>query len=333
MNRRTFTAALMAQMARAQGKRERIENLTAAGAVNNPFGLRKGPDGDLYICEIGNHRISKLNLQTHALITVIGGLKEPYDLRFDARGTLYFVDMPAHQVLSLDAITGKAKVVAGTGSAGFSGDDGPAVEAELKQPHSIAFDRAGRLLICDIGNHRIRMVDLGSGKISTFAGTGEAGATKDGAKREGTPLNGPRAMDFGQDGALYLVLREGNRVYRLDAKTDTYRHIAGTGEKGYEGDGGDARLAKLSGPKAISCAADGAIYIADTESHTIRKISAAGAIETVAGTGKRGDGPTGDPRQCGLARPHGVFSGGAFGYTSGAVFIADSEANQIRRIS
>ncbi len=326
MRRRTFTLALMAQAANAQSAR--IENVTAAGAVNNPYGLRIGPDGELYICEIGNHRISRLNLQSRKLTTVIDGQKEPYDLRFDARGTLYFVDMPAHRVLSVDAGTGKAKVVAGTGTAGFSGDGGMAVEAELKQPHSIAFDGAGRLLICDIGNHRIRMVDLRSGRIWTFAGTGEAAATKDGAKREGTPLNGPRAMDFGADGALYLVLREGNRVYRLDARSDTYRHIAGTGEKGYAGDGGDARLAKLSGPKAISCAADGAIYIADTESHTIRKISPAGAIETVAGTGKRGDGPAGDPKQCALARPHGVFAD-----TSGVVFVGDSEANQIRRIS
>jgi len=182
-------------------------------------------------------------------------------------------------------------------------------------------------LICDIGNHRIRMVDRGSGKISTFAGTGEKGDTKDGSPRENTPLNGPRAMDFDQDGALFVVLREGNRVYRLDAKTDSFRHIAGTGEKGYEGDGGDARLAKLSGPKAISCAPDGSIYIADTESHTIRKISKAGVISTVAGTGARGDGPIGDPRTCGLARPHGVFAD-----PSGTIFIGDSEAHKVRQL-
>ena len=327
LSRRTFACSLIASAAWPATASNRIVNITKEGAVNNPYGIRKGPDGQLYICEIGNHRISKLNLKTNELTTVLDGQKEPYDLRFDELGILYFVDMPAHQVRSLDLTTGKVAVVAGTGTPGFQGDGGPAAEAQLKQPHSIAFDGSGRLLICDIGNHRIRMVNRSSGKISTFAGTGEQALTKDDAPRKDTPLNGPRAIDFDRQGRLYLVLREGNRVYRLDPKTDRFQHIAGTGEKGYEGDGGDARLAKLSGPKAISCAPDGSIYIADTESHTIREISAAGFISTVAGTGTRGDGPEGDARQCGLARPHGVFVD-----ASGNIFIGDSEAHKIRLI-
>jgi len=327
LSRRLFAGSLIASTAWPQTQFSRITNLTAEGAVNNPYGLRNGPDGDLYICEIGNHRISKINLKSQKLTTVLEGQKEPYDLRFDKRGILYFVDMPAHRVLSLDVTTGKLTVIAGTGTAGFQGDGGPALEAQLKQPHSIAFDGSGRLLICDIGNHRIRMVDPGNGKITTFAGTGEQGNTKDDSSRQDTPLNGPRAIDFDSEGTLYLVLREGNRVYRLNSKTDRFQHVAGTGEKGYDGDGGDARLAKLSGPKAISCAADGSVYIADTESHTIRKISRTGMISTVAGTGTRGDGPLGDARKCGLARPHGVFAD-----ASGTIFIADSEAHRIRQI-
>jgi DNA-binding beta-propeller fold protein YncE len=327
LSRRVFAGSLIAGTAWPQAARPRITNLTSDGAVNNPYGLRIGPDRALYICEIGNHRISKLDLQTQKLTTVIDGQREPYDLRFDENRVLYFVDMPGHQVRSLDPTTGKVTVVAGTGTPGFGGDGGLASQAQLKQPHSIAFDPSGKLLICDIGNHRIRMVDRNSGTITTFAGTGEQGATPDGAARKDTPLNGPRAIDFDQDGGLYLVLREGNCVYRLDPKTDRFRRVAGTGEKGYTGDGGDARLATLSGPKAISCAPDGSVYIADTESHTIRQISRAGMISTVAGTGVRGDGPVGDPRKCQFSRPHGVFVD-----QSGTIFIGDSEANRVRKI-
>ena len=327
VSRRIFIGALAALSARSQVRDRRISDLTEKGAVNNPYGLRTGPDGALYICEIGNHRISRLDLQSRKLTTVLDGQKEPYDLRFDRNGILYFVDMPAHQVRALNLQTGGVTVVAGTGEPGFGGDGGPAAQARLKQPHSIAFNPEGRLLICDIGNHRIRMVDLSSGTISTFAGTGEQGATPDGAPRKGTPLNGPRALDFGADGSLYLVLREGNALYCLDPKKDSYRHVAGTGEKGYTGDGADARTAKLSGPKAICCAGDGSVYIADTESHTIRQISRKGIISTVAGTGMRGDGPIGDPLKCGLSRPHGVFVD-----KSGTIFIGDSEAHRIRKI-
>ena len=119
------------------------------------------------------------------------------------------------------------------------------------------------------------------------------------------------------------MLREGNAVYRIER--GRFRHVAGTGEQGHTGDGADARQAKLSGPKAISCAPDGIVYIADTESHTIRRIDANGVITTVAGTGERGDGPEGDPFKCRLSRPHGVYAD-----RGGSVFISDSEANRIR---
>ena len=172
------------------------------------------------------------------------------------------------------------------------------------------------------------MVDRASGVMTTFAGTGEPGPTPDGAQREGTPLNGPRAIDFDQNGRLYLVLREGNRVYSLDPETDRFRHFAGTGEKGYSGDGGDARLARLSGPKAICCGSGGSVFIADTESHTIRQILPSGMITTVAGTGERGDGPVGDPVKCKLSRPHGLFV-----QKNGEMFISDSEAHRIRKLA
>jgi DNA-binding beta-propeller fold protein YncE len=313
------------------------------GQVNNPYGLVIGPDGALYFCEVDNNRVRRLDLKTHKLSTVAGNgqkgysgdggpaleasLNQPYEIRFDKPGNIYFAEMQNHVVRRVDRKTKIISTVAGTGTPGFGGDKGPATKAQLRQPHSIVFDPEDRLLICDIGNHRIRRVDLKSGIIDTYAGTGERKPTPDGAPLEGTPLNGPRAVALDSKGNLYLVLREGNAVYHIDPKAGRIYHVAGTGEKGYSGDGGPAKLAKLSGPKGIACAPDGSLYIADTESHTIRRIDlASGAIRTVAGTGERGDGPDGDPLKCKLSRPHGVFVD-----SKGVLYVADSESHRIRR--
>jgi len=139
------------------------------------------------------------------------------------------------------------------------------------------------------------------------------------------PLNGPRTMIFDPEGNLYLALREGNAIYRIASKAGTIHHLAGTGEQGYAGDGGPARLAKLAGPKGLAYGG-GKLFIADTESHVIRVIALdTGIITTLLGTGRRGDGPEPDPRQCALARPHGVFVDGA-----GVLYVSDSEAHRIR---
>jgi DNA-binding beta-propeller fold protein YncE len=171
-------------------------------------------------------------------------------------------------------------------------------------------------------------VDLKTGIIETWAGTGERKPTPDGAPLAGTPLNGPRAIAAGADGNLYLVLREGNAVYRIDTRTERIYHFAGTGQTGYSGDGGPAKAARFAGPKGITLAPDGTIYLADTENHAIRRIDPkTGIIQTVVGTGQRGDGPDGPALQCRLSRPHGIFVS-----PKGRVFIADSESHRIRTL-
>ncbi len=309
--------------------------------VGGPFGVAVGPDGHLYICETTGHVVRRLNRKTGSLTTVTGTLNrggysgdggpahkarlnEPYEVRFDKAGNMFFVEMKNHIVRRVDATTGVITTVAGTGKPGFSGDGGAANKAQLHRPHSIALDESGGLYVCDIRNHRVRKVDLESGIITTFAGTGAKKRTRDGARLEGTPLNGPRALDY-RSGNLLLALREGNAVYRIDLKTRTFHHLAGTGKKGYSGDGGPAKLATLSGPKGVSVAANGDIYLADTESHTIRVIRKAnGHIETVVGTGKKGAGADGDPLKCEMDRPHGVFVD-----KQGNVFIGDSSNHRV----
>jgi sugar lactone lactonase YvrE len=309
--------------------------------VNNPYGVMIGRDQALYFCDLDNQRIRRFDPISKRTTDVAGtgtrgyagdggpataaSLNMPHEIAFDARGNMYIAERDNHVVRRVDAATGVISTLAGTGAAGFSGDGGPAVQAQLRQPHSIVSGPDGRLLICDVGNHRIRAVNLASGTIDTIGGTGERLPTSDGAPLKGTPLNGPRTMVVDGDGTIYLALREGNALWRIAPKTGTLHHLAGTGEQGYAGDGGPARLAKLAGPKGLALAGRN-LYLADTESHTVRCVSlATGTISTVLGTGERGDGPDGDPLRCKLARPHGIFV-----TPDQTLYVGDSEAHRIR---
>lgn len=316
--------------------------LAREAGAGEPYGLTIGPDGALYFCDIAFHVIRRVD-QVGRISTVAGSgkkgyagdggpatkalLAEPYEIKFDADGSMYFVEMVNNLVRKVDK-SGTISTVAGTGMSGFSGDGEPAREATFNKPHSIALDGKGSLFICDIGNHRVRRVDLKTGLVTTFTGTGEKSVPKDGASFFNAAVSGPRAIDFSATGDAILALREGNSVYRLDLAKQQFAHLAGTGKQGYTGDGGPARMATLSGPKGVAIAANGDIYLADTESHTIRVLRLrSGIIETVVGDGKKHDGPDGDPKSCGLARPHGVCADSA-----GNVYIGDSENYRVRKL-
>ncbi len=317
-------------------------DLARDAGAGEPYGLTIGPDGALYFCDIAFHVIRRVEKEGH-ISTVAGSgkkgyagdggpatkalLAEPYEIKFDADGAMYFVEMVNNLVRKVDR-TGTISTIAGTGQSGFSGDGGPAREATFNKPHSIALDGKGSLFICDIGNHRVRRVELKTGLVTTFTGTGEKSVPKDGSSFVNAAVSGPRAIDFTTKADAILALREGNSVYRLDLANKQFAHLAGTGKQGYSGDGGSARMATLSGPKGIAIAPNGDIFLADTESHTIRVLRHdSGIIETVAGDGKKHDGPDGDPKSCGLARPHGVCVDSA-----GNVFIGDSENYRVRKL-
>ena len=314
--------------------------------VGQPFGLEIGPDGALYYCEFSNHIVRRLDLKTNALTTVAGTgrkagyagdggpatkalMNQPHELRFDADGNYYISDMLGQAVRRVDWKTSVMTSVAGTGKAGFAGDDGPAPAALFDLPISVLLDRSNGLLICDIKNLRVRRVDLGTGIISTFAGTGEKKATPNGAPLVGTPLNGPRTLALEADGNVIIVLREGNAVYRADLKSKTLHHLAGTGKQSFGGDGGDARQAQLAGPKGATVDLEGNILVCDTENHTIRVIrKTTGVIESLIGDGQAGDGPDGDPKKCRLNRPHGVFVD-----ATGNIYVGDSSNNKVRKLT
>ena len=354
-----LVVALMLGLAGSEGLHAatpRIQTIAGAGTIgsagdggpalaaqlNNPFGVVKGPGGALFVCEYGGAVVRRIDAEGR-ISTVAGSgrigpggdgalateaeFNQPHEIRFDREGHLFIADMLNHRIRRVDARTHRVSTVAGTGRPGYRGDGGAAVDAELNNPISIQFDRHGDLFLCDIGNHRIRKVDMKTGLIVTVAGTGERAATPDGAPYANAPLNGPRSIDFDRRGDLWVVLREGNQVWRLESKTGLARHVAGTGRPGNTGNGGPAKQATLSGPKGIAVARNGDVYLVDTESHTIRRIeSRTGNIDVVVGTGSKGDGPDGDPTRCALARPHGVFV-----ERDGTLYIGDSENHRVRR--
>jgi len=312
--------------------------------IRGPFGVIRGSDGCIYVCDTYNHCLRKIDQKgVVSTIAGVGGkkgysgdggpatralLNEPYELLFDSKGNLFFVEMMNHLVRKVNTETGVITTVAGTGKKGFGGDGGPAVRAFFNRPHSIQFGPKGDLFVCDIGNRRIRKISMKTGLVSTFSGTGKKGKTVDGGRIDQVDLNGPRAIDFSGE-QMWLALREGNAVYRLDIRKGTIHHEAGTGKKGFSGNGGPARQATLSGPKGISVGPKGNVYLADTESHSLRMIDReTGNIELIAGDGKSGDGPEGDePKKCRMDRLHGVFVD-----MDGMIYIGDTNTHRVRVI-
>jgi hypothetical protein len=311
--------------------------------IGDPFGVEFAADGSLYICEVRNHRLWKMSGKGELTLVAGNGTKgysgdggsatkaqlnEPYEVRFDSAGNILFVEMQNHLVRKVDAKTGTISTVAGTGEKGFGGDGGPATKAKLSTPHSIALDTEDNIYIADIANHRIRKVDAKTGIITTIAGNGEKQQPVDGQTAVGKPMIGPRALFITGD-TLWIALREGHSVWKMSLNTGMLNHVAGTGKKGFTGDGGPAKDATFDGPKGIAIGPDLAIYVVDTENHTIRKIDGkSGIITTIAGMGPKHKGGTGDggpATQATMDRPHGVCVG-----PDGAVVIGDTLNHRVR---
>lgn len=314
--------------------------------VGDPFGVEIGPDRALYITEVRNHRVLRLDLETGRLATLAGTgkkgysgdggpaseaeLNEPYEVRFDSAGNMLFVEMQNHVIRRVDAKTGKISTVAGTGAPGYGGDGGPAKKAQFKQPHSIALDKKDNLYIADIGNHRIRKIDAETGIITSLAGSDEKKLPVAGEVAEGKPVLGPRAL-FIADGVLWVALREGHSLWKIALADGKWQHVAGTGKKGFTGDGGLAKEATFDGPKGVAIGPDKNLYVVDTENHAIRMVDTqTGQIGTIAGRGPTHKGSSGDggPATAALLdRPHGICVG-----PDGAVYIGDTLNHRVRRI-
>ncbi|MEX0979129.1 MAG: hypothetical protein WDZ48_09770, partial [Pirellulales bacterium] len=311
------------------------------------FGVEIGPDGALYITSIGQHRVLRVERKSGQLTSVAGSgksgyagdggqasealLNEPYEVRFDADGHyMYVVEMKNHLIRRVDLHTGVISTVAGDPQEGFAGDGGPAREARFRQPHSIALDDRGNLYVADIGNHRIRRIDLKTETISTIAGTGERRMPRDGTKAQGQPILGPRAL-YVVGRTMWIALREGHTIWRLDLDSGVIRHVAGTGKAGFSGDGGPPLEATFNGPKGIAATSDGVVYVADTENQVVRRIdTSAGRVDTIGGAGPKARGFAGESGPALAARfdrPHGICV-----TPSGTIFLGDTNNHRVRRL-
>jgi len=295
--------------------------------LNNPFDLAFAPDGSLVFSDTFNQRIRRIDAVRGTISTICGTgekgysgdgepatrarLNEPYGVVIDRSGRVFFADRLNRRVRVIDT-TGVVSTLAGDGSGVFSGDGGPSDRAGLVEPNGLALDPSEeRLFIADVAGHRVRVVNLLSGTIETFAGTGEGRHDGDGGPAKHAAIFGARAVAFAPDGSLYVMERQGSCVRRIrDGLIET---VAGTGARGHSGDGGDARHAVFNAPKEMAVDPEGNIYVVDTENHAIRRIDAKSWIVTTIASG--------------LVRPHGAVVA-----ANGSVLVGDSEHHQVRRL-
>jgi DNA-binding beta-propeller fold protein YncE len=326
--------------------------LVAGEGLREPFAIDFDTHGNLYVAEMGGQGVSVID--TSGKVTKLAGtgeaglsgdggpaasarLNNPHHLLLAPEGRqtdrpqdrqrgqlLYVADTLNFSVRTIDLRTRVITRLAGTGQKGFTGDGGPAIDAQFGGIYALAL--RGRLLyVCDLDNRRVRTINLDTGIVNTVAGNGMKGAPQDGEAALSQPLVDPRAIAVDAKGYLYICERNGHALRVVDP-SGRIRTIAGTGEPGFSGDDGPARTAKLNGPKSI--AMDGEdVLIADTENHVIRRYSPKdGTISRVAGTGTQGtEGLGGPATSCQLNRPHGAHRNP----TTGILYIADSENHRV----
>jgi len=307
--------------------------------------LTLAPTGDIYVADRLNNRIRKID-RDGIITTVIGtgssgngegaaalDLNEPTGLTIGLDGNLYLADWKNARVYKIDPETMAVTATFGTGS-GFGGDGGSASQAQFDLPSSVVYDPDGNLYISDQNNQRIRKIDL-QGMISTLAGStegyldGRADTAQFHFPSGQDPIPGGKLSMNTHDWVLYIADTENNRIRRYNFFTGVISTIAGTGEAGYSGDGGSARLAKLNGPTDVIFTEDHRMYIADAGNHVIREVDAFGTIVTVAGTGVPGNSPDGTPAESAMLNgPMGIF----FDENNRTLYIADTFNHQIKRV-
>lgn len=259
--------------------------LAREALIGTPDGLALGEEGDLYFSDMSNNRICRIDRETGRLWTAHGSPDDgspsswsPASLTRDDEGRLWFSDVQHNRVLRIEAGRETFQVMAGGGS---TGDGGPATQAILLHPGRIAVNDRGELFISEALHHRVRKVDLESGRIATVAGTGAPGYNGDGIPGTEAQLNHPGGILPVED-VLYIGDYYNNRVRAVDLETGIISTLAGTGLAGERGDGGPGAEAQLINPHALTLDEDGRLLVASAVTPTIRRIDLEeGTIDSV----------------------------------------------------
>lgn len=328
-----------------------------------PSGIALDTANDIFIADSGNNRVVAIQASTGTLFQAVGTgvasstgdggpaaqatLNHPMGVAMDPAGNLYISEPAGHRIRRVNVQTGIIMTVVGTGTAGFSGDGGPAQAASLNNPTGIAFDSAGNLYIADMGNARIRLVNGQTGIITTIAGNGTNGVSPDGVPAISASLSQPFWVAVNPSGGLLLSELGANRVRRVDFSSGLLSTVAGNGDAIFEGDGVPATSTGIGTAAGITLDAHNNLYIADVTGRVRIVNAVTGLITTVAGngTGAHGSwstsgGTSGPPCYATVAGDNGPATNatldGAFGLQvvpgSGNLLIADNLDCRIRAV-
>jgi RHS repeat-associated protein len=321
--------------------------------LDGPYGLAFDAVGNLYIADCYASVVRKVNAQTGIISTVAGGgpwgqlgdgglatsafVFCPMGIAFDSTGNLYIAEGWGYRIREVNASTGIITTIAGNGTQGYSGDGGPAIEAELYGPGGISVDATGNVYYSDLYANRIREISASTGIITTVAGNGTAGFTGDGGPAVEAELNQPMSVVSDAVGNLYIADRFNGRIRKVTASTGVITTIVGNvgavsglitwaggvlanypGDiaNDYVGDGGPATAAGFDWAENVALDSDGNIYISDrtgndSAQERVREVNAAtGAVTTIAGNGGIGySGDGGPATSAQIGNPEGVAIG------------------------
>lgn len=267
------------------------------------LGIAVDDDGDIYIADSGNFRVRKVMVATGNVVTIAGngssefsgdngpaiqaGLGSPAGIAVDASKNLYI--LTASRVRKVSASDGIIRTVAGGSVGGFSGDGGPASQAQINEATGLAVDSAGNIYIADYANNRVRKLTVSTGIIGTIAGTGMPGFSGDGGAAIDAELHGPYSIAVDRNGNVYVADYFNCRIREVSSSNGQINTIAGNGICGFAGDGVPATSASIGEIFGIALDSQGNVYLADNGNNRVRMIDAShGNISTVAGNGTVG---------------------------------------------